>query len=315
MFSAAKLAPSQWYLAWWPWWVKQLDALGFNSEAHLRKAMPINQHVLTDDLRLWHFPVVSSYALVHLLTRWSNKSKSKKAKDSDQRETWTMLARGIFASCVDQARLYVIKLYLDIDAECVPGLPLRGSNPASLPLKGSLVDLRPLLGSGLEAATSACRLLGCFDDASAVPLLFFLNQLDISGKGARWLYKQVIWNVGCLLDSHLFEGRSEMTAAAGVVDDCPVSPESLLMGRSESSRRKREAKLATRCQMAMRPVGDVCMRLLKLFFAIRMAFSNLRSFSFAVDATRVGGLNRFLSFVARPAGEGALLPPLASQHS
>eukprot|EP00971_Amphidinium_carterae_P098928 1956410-Amphidinium_carterae.1 len=52
----------------------------------------------------------------------------------------------------------------------------------------------------------------------------------------------------------------------------------------------------------------------RAFYSLRQYFSEEQIVSLAVDASRIGGLQRMVSFVCRPDGYGCWLPPQASNQ-
>ena len=71
--------PSRWYMNWWGWWAKSLGHMQLDVASHLRKAAP-TKHACEEDvdpaLRFLQEASMSTFALFHLLARWSSESRS-----------------------------------------------------------------------------------------------------------------------------------------------------------------------------------------------------------------------------------------------
>ena len=157
LFDEQSVSPQKWYQNWWVWWHKQLTLLGMEAEVHLRKAPPCRHVDELHDLRYMPNPSMSSYAAVHLLTRWGNRSKSRVEKNAGQVQAWRLCFDGFCKTFLTRERRREWSVYIDLAAAAIPGQPLSGLQKLRLPLDGEYIDLSPIVNMGCPDSVSLLR--------------------------------------------------------------------------------------------------------------------------------------------------------------
>eukprot|EP00959_Pyramimonas_sp_CCMP1952_P138908 2907571-Pyramimonas_sp.AAC.1 len=178
--AGVSITASRWHQNWWRWWAQSLERLGLEDvELHLRKAPPTKHTPEEERLSSSRFlpdASASTFALVHLLARWSNPSRSGAKKKQDELDAWKSFFAGFLARFTNSA-VVEWSLFLDVNVIVRPGLPLSGYNKVRIPMRFGVVDVRPLFDcdeTPVQAAICALR----FRDASQVLLLDFLLAVE-----------------------------------------------------------------------------------------------------------------------------------------
>jgi hypothetical protein len=301
---------ASWYHNWWPWWRKILEKLGMDPAKHLRKPMMINvgsKAAEMDPLRFLHVPVLSSYAVIALLTRWGNISKGSVAKNEETRQAWRLLRESMFKKFIVCHEFVELCFYIDSAAVATPGLPLQGLNGIRLPVRNGNMDLTPFASSDLPMLSCIPTKFQHLEDLSAVPISEVCDVIEAGGRSTHCLWMQMVVSLGAMIEQSII-----CNLAVVEPDEVFVSESHLLAGTAERQRMGRLLRFQSKMKIAPQCTVDMCLRLLQFFFAIRCAFVNLRCFSLACDASRLGGLNRMIGFVARPDNVGGFLQPVAS---
>ena len=92
----ANMTCSRWCQSWWKWWAKSLQSSGICLDAHLRKAAPTKRTLefaggdddAGVDFRTFQEATWSTYALVHMLVRFSTPSRGSSEKSARVQQIW-----------------------------------------------------------------------------------------------------------------------------------------------------------------------------------------------------------------------------------
>ena len=153
-----------------------------------------------------------------------------------------------------------------------------------------------------------------------MPVKDFIELLVRHGRGMHWLLKQVVHQVGALLDSEVLQWweSSKQDTASGAPkkidddsDEAIVDAELLLAGPASKRKQRTATKMKTMMAIARRKVKDLALRIFMAFFAMRSVFTDQQNIGMAVDAGTMGCRSRLLGFFTVPTGAGAFGPPQA----
>ena len=221
----------KWYQNWWTWWRARLSkgCLG-DVDDHIRKPQATGQYggANRDSRRFLHEPTATTHALVHLLVRWGNDSKSHRKKDRWTMDSWRSVLDGLVARYLDFADPLAIFLYADSAAEAQPGRPLCGSRPIIVALKGGDLQLANLVADTSAIARQTFAVLVGMPGDSAVPVADFLRMLDKAGRRCEWLFNQIVWHCASIIESTILESL-DAPGDDAVPSHGHVDPESMLV--------------------------------------------------------------------------------------
>lgn len=306
---------SRWYQNWWPWWGKLLVSFGLDA-SHLRKPVANSSKGDADPLRFLAEPTMSTTAMVILLSRWSSESKSSKDKNEPAKLAWQACLQGVLRFAFDETRSVNFAVYLDLAVSVRPGLPMVGVNQVRLPVRGCLIDLRPVLECDEPAVLQSLQAVGKIHMPSQVHLFELCVMMDSAGRKVQWLWKQFVHNITCVIDStvlQLAETVHGPTSDNVEETDTDIPAEDLLIGRIAAQRQRRLAKHKLKLSPLISTVS--ARRILQYFLSSRKHFQKQQCLHVAFDASRVGGLSRMLGFISRPDGFGAWMAPQAIKQT
>ena len=103
---------------------------------------------------------------------------------------------------------------------------MNGSHQIALLLSNGNIDLEPLYTTSREEVRSLMISLRIAEHLARYPLAAFCAALDRAGRRATWLWKQIIFNLGCMIDAHILAQVSE--AGDDLADGNEVSVEDML---------------------------------------------------------------------------------------
>eukprot|EP00971_Amphidinium_carterae_P347708 6489836-Amphidinium_carterae.2 len=313
-FVKSDLPPNRWYHSWWPWWLKSVTALGLDSAVHLRKPVPVGTDE-TEVLRIFREASASTYALLMLLTRWSNASKSKAGqKVKKTQEDWLVLLKGVLSTFVGEATMQ-FSFYLDNAVSIRPGLPLAGANRLVIEMVAGALDLSPLVTCTEPLVQKSLTGIGmALEPCTQVPLLQFCLFLDKAGTKALWLWKQVLWYLGTMVESAVLTSLEGQPVSSSEVTDAASAETILLSQRQQLLARKRiRSKAMMRVKVSVH-CSRLPRRLLQYFFALRRLVSESKTVHVAFDASRVGNVQRMLGVVSVKSTCGILPPQVSPEH-
>lgn len=302
---------SRWYQNWWQRWQKLLSHLGDDATMHMRKPTATRHSAegLADATRFLPVAIVSAHALIPLLTRWSNESKTKLSKNRSQQQSWRLCLDALITTFMSDIKPVDVAFFLDAIVDMRPGLPLVGNNMVLMRIVGGTIVLTPLATCDEAVALAAMSVLG-FPDPPAVPLAELCLGLDRAGRKVLWLWKQVVFNMACIVEGQVLEmatpGANENQSGPP-----PAEPELLLAGAVARGQAGRKRKHDLAMRIVPLRIDDRSRKLINYFFCMRHHFAKQNTVHLAVDASRVGMLNRMLGLISRPGGEAAWLPPQA----
>ena len=306
---------SRWYQNWWQWWAKFIGTFGVDPAGHLRKASwtkhTADEAEEDDCTRFLPAASLSTFALIILLSRWANPSKSSKDKNSTISASWTVCLQGVVGTFMSKGVLDLV-MFLDAAVELRPSLPMNGNNMCTVRLTNGLIDMTPLVDCDEAAVVQAMACVKPFRSPTQVPLFEACLAFEQAGRRAGWLFKQLVFNIACFVESAILESLEPPPAGEAGQARAPDLPDALVLaGRAQKHQMWRAARLAHKLKICPVKINDRARRILNYFFCLRRSFSTERTVHVAFDASRVGGRNRLLGFISRPDGLGAWLPPQA----
>eukprot|EP00971_Amphidinium_carterae_P339167 6476806-Amphidinium_carterae.2 len=148
--SSTNMTASRWYQSWLPHWLKRLKPHSL-PESHIRRAAVTGHFgrkqtaVFADAIRFYSQPSVSLCALLLLLSRFCGESKSGTQKNAPAQQSWHVFLRSLLHRCFSDSAVFSMVLALDADAFVAAGRPIRGTSYVHLPVRGTKVDMSPLL--------------------------------------------------------------------------------------------------------------------------------------------------------------------------
>lgn len=310
---------SRWYQNWWQWWTKHIGCLGMDS-AHLRKPVVGNagaSSTTESHLRFLPDPVLSSGALIVLLSRWSADSKSSKDKNELVKVAWRTALQGVLQTFFGQGDNVDWVIFLDMSVVVRPGLPLDGSNQVLVPVRDGFVGITPVLSCDEPAVLQSLVALGEVASPGRLHLHELCMKLDSAGRKCQWLFKQVVHNIACGIGSAILESMSGDPDGEGAdgARDGPdvVPPEAMLAGRVAGQRARKAKKLRGKYTIKAFLPNSQRRRVLQYSFCLRSKFQEERRIQVAFDASRVGNLDRMIGFISRPDNVGGWLAPQATR--
>eukprot|EP00971_Amphidinium_carterae_P344713 6485276-Amphidinium_carterae.1 len=305
------LTCSQWCQSWWQWWEKSLMAMGACAELHLRKSMTTgarNQYsVPADDTgpRFLHEKCFSTLALIHVLVRASAPSRGSKDKSQEQMQSWSMVGAAVVRKFLNGLGDVEQCIYLDPAVQARVGLPASGSNPCQVHIRDGRMDLSAVASSDLPSIRDTVQTLRKHANIDNIPIMEALALLSSAGVKARWLYMQLLYAVVTLVEcSYMREHNTEQPEE--------VEEENELCNTYHERKDHRQKKAKHRMELSRFCWRDKHKSALRAFYSLREYFASEQIVSLAVDASRIGGLQRVVSYLCRPDGFGLWLPPQAS---
>ena len=306
---------SSWHQNWWIWWLKQLTKLGLEAELHLRKAPPYTRKDAEgsiEQLRYMPDAVMSSYAAIHLLTRWANDSKSKIRKDNDRQLAWLLFTQALIKHVLSHGTgKWEWTIFLDFHVDVEYGRPMQGNHPIRLPLRVDIVDLSPLIRADTIESNHAISQLGEIGNVEGVPLALLCKKFDQKGHKLHWLWKQFIWHIGASIENYILAQHGRLRKKAGDPLDGYMQADRVVATGAEQLAERRKMRLGKRMQMQVFETSDMKRVLIQAFYCIRRHWNDFQSMGFACDASRIGNRNRMCGFITLPSNLGVPTPPLA----
>ena len=228
----------RWYHNWWSWWRKRLSSIGLaDVDSHLRKPIATEQYggLRADPRRMMSHPVSSTYALMVLLVRWGNDSKSHVQKDEHIRTSWTCCLDGILQTCMSNDTCAVL-VHADPNTSVHPGKPMQGAKPVFVQCTLGRFDLTTLMECPHHCVSAVFASLPAFRDHKSVSAAHLLRALDRGGNRCTWLFKQFAWHVSNAIDMYVLlkfqenernagdpvDGVDDTTGARLLVDEADV---------------------------------------------------------------------------------------------
>ena len=298
VFITTTTPPHRWYQNWWQWWCKTVSAIGLDSNIHLRKPVPIGQDPKGELChRIFPEASASSYALVMLLCRWANTSKSRAGQQKKvHQDDWLLVFKGFIQTFVKEDEKMEWAFFLDRSMSVRPGLPLAGANKVHLPIENACVDLSPLSPCDDVMVSQSLAVLDGIDCSKPVPVWQWCLALERAGTKCLWLWQQLVWYLGILLDGKVL-GQSVDDGKA--VQQDLAEPADMLVSQRQRQQARKNCKLKKllRPQLLSTPL-DVNRRLLQYFFAMRELLQGKLTVHVAFDASRVGNKQRLLGMVS-----------------
>ena len=210
-FIASSLPPHRWYQNWWQWWCKTVASVGLDSSIHLRKPVPVGQPP-TGELchRIFPEASASSYALILLLCRFSNNSKSRAGQQKkSHQDDWLLVFKGFLMTFVEKEEKMEWSFFLDRNMAVRPGLPLCGANRVQLVVEQGCIDVSPLCPCDDIRVTQCVDSLDGIDTSKPVPLWQWCLALERAGTKCLWLWQQVVWYLGALIEGKTMDTLDE----------------------------------------------------------------------------------------------------------
>lgn len=312
----ATMSCSRWYQNWWSWWLKHLACLGMDSSHNRKPATSAATHLQPPDqhLRFLADPTMSTSAMIVLLSRWACESKSSRSKNEHAKAAWRASLQGVLQTFFSDDVSADWVIFLDLAVIARPGLPMHGSNQVLVPVRGSRVDITPVLACDELAVLQSLEAVGHIATPTALHLHDLCMMLDAAGRTCHWLFKQVVHNIACAIDSWILESIdncSDSGRATGEPKLDIVPAESMLVGRAAGQRARKHMKMFRKYTIKAFVPASQDRRLLQYYFALRANFERVDCIHVAFDASRIGNLNRMLGFISRPDNIGAWLAPQA----
>jgi hypothetical protein len=299
------------------WWLKALVKLGLDPELHLRKAAvtaqtPAAAHTAH---RFLEDATCTTFALLFFLVRWSAPTKSSRVKLEDMKVAWSLAFRALLDKYVVGAGAVEWSVFVDIDIDVAPGVPLNGRQKIRLPLQDGFVNLIPLLEVDDIHCQPVLQKLGPYHNASRVGIEQFCFDLELQGNSAYWLWKQILQHITNMVESAVIATEeNDISAqepdAETAAEVCFVDEGTLLASNRASQTVGRKASLKRALVTKLWTAYNESAIITKYFFSMRAHFSDQRVLTFACDASNIGNKNRMLGFICRPDNIGAWLPPL-----
>ena len=321
----ANMTCSRWYQSWWKWWAKSLQS----SDAHLRKAAPTKRtlefaggdDVAGMDFRIFQEATSSTYALVHMLVRFSTPSRGSFEKSARVQLIWDRWLGALIVRFFGTTTLdFVIMVDPNCDARL--GLPAQCKNPIRVRVTNGNLDLSPIALADIASVSPTSVELRHFGDwCTAMPMGVALREVHRQGRTSLWMYKQVIFNVAFVIEAAVLESSAESKVDDGQVEQEDIAPEEedqedaahpedMLRPAWRIGRARGRKKFLERVQRSVPPV--VTMRLIMTCFCLRQYFSGCQNLSFGIDVSRIGLLNRMLGLICVPDGFDGWLHPQAT---
>ena len=193
----ANMTCSRWCQSWWKWWAKSLQSSGICPDAHLRKAAPTKRTLefaggdddAGVDFRTFQEATWSTYALVHMLVRFSTPSRGSSEKSARVQQIWNRWLGALIVRFFGTTTLdFVIMVDLNCDAR--PGLPAQGINPTRLRVTNGNVHLSPIALADIASVSPTSVELRRFGDCcTAMPMGVALREVHRQGRTSLCLYK------------------------------------------------------------------------------------------------------------------------------
>eukprot|EP00971_Amphidinium_carterae_P348230 6490394-Amphidinium_carterae.1 len=303
----SKMSFSRWLTSWWPWWIKTLSLHSMQHE-HLRKAKQLVQSSQSP-LECFEEVTISLPASLALFSKWAGQSKGK-SKDTTAQEAWfgglQSLVHKFIGSSTDTHRFV---FFLETSVNMRLALPLTGSNRVFCDVRGSILDLSPILLSDVlpvkhAIASSKCKLQVQMD------LVTVLVELQNGGRKMLWLYNQLLHNLSdCIEVSMLQFLDSAQQSACSKDESARASDVEFLTSKAKGRAERR--LLRNSKAVLWKPVLPARTRVLKYYLFYRdMMRSSDAAVQLSFDASRVGGKSILLGFCTCD-GKAFWLPPQA----
>ena len=301
----AEMTASRWMNSWWPWWLKSLQHFGM-TDAHLRRAANSETDEKTR-YRIFEKPVMSTFALVLFMTKWSSPSKSGTSKNEAAQAAWTSLLEALMKKLASQEP-WSLPVFLDVQAESRMGQPTAGRSVVLLPVQNGAIDVTqvhqcedPQVRASLAKLVRGAR--------PSMPLPQWLRALDGAGRKV-WLLKQVVNYLGCRLETVFAEDFSRSAAKSSEVagEEEETAEQALCTALSARAQRRRD-KFASGVSLTSHV--SQARTLLKYFYEVRKRVRGSRVLHLAFDASRVGGWQALFGFLTTGSGMAAWLAPQA----
>ena len=265
----AEMTASRWMNSWWPWWLKSLQHFGM-TDAHLRRATNSETDEKTR-YRIFEKPVMSTFALVLFMTKWSSPSKSGTSKNEAAQAAWTSLLEALMKKLASQEP-WSLPVFLDVQAESHMGQPTAGRSVVLLPVQNGAIDIT--------------QVHQCEDPQVRASLAKLLRGARPSMPLPQWLRA-----------SSEVAGEEEETAE-----------QALCTALSARAQRRRD-KFASGVSLTSHV--SQARTLLKYFYEVRKRVRGSRVLHLAFDASRVGGWQALFGFLTTGSGMAAWLAPQA----
>ena len=222
----ANMTCSRWCQSWWKWWAKSLQSSGICLDAHLRKAAPTKRTLefaggdddYGVDFRTFQEATWSTYALVHMLVRFSTPSRGSSEKSARVQQIWNRWLGALIVRFFGTTTLDFV-IMVDPNCEERPGLPAQGINPTRLRVTNGNVHLSPTALADIASVSPTSVELRRFGDCcTAMPMGVALREVHRQGRTSLWLYKQLIFNVAFVFEAAVLKSSAESKVDDGHVE-------------------------------------------------------------------------------------------------
>ena len=289
--SHGAMTASRWYQSWWAWWAKTISSSGLDPAHHLRRAAPTAASTdANEDTRFLEEPSLSTWSLLHFITRWSGNSKVGKRNVDDQRR-WAGTHEDILRDFCFSDEEIEWTIALDTCVDVRLGLPVVGNDFVRLTVKNGEIDITPILTCDVPHALQLLVFMDIRECQGTVPVVLLSRRLESVGKRGAWLWKQILFWPTSMVENTVV-GMSVSLAEETAVKD----PED-----DEAFRAKDK-------QMGVEWV-DGLRACCQYFFSARAEFAGARMVHIGVDAAFVGGLHRMFGYFTLPFGSGCWAAP------
>jgi hypothetical protein len=204
-------------------WQKLTDKLDLGSTS-VRQGVSRGNATSRSDM-CTPFHGLSCHALFALLATWTSSCKGQSSCVQDP------VARGKLLSLLQVLLQFlgsdlVVRICLDIHVRWIPGVGVCGKFPCALLVRNNVVDMTPFNNGQLHDAPfpPEQQFADVADACGNSPTLEDLLRVSatLMARGNMWLFKQLVWALGALLDQELLTQASHLGNDAGGGDDQAV---------------------------------------------------------------------------------------------